>query len=139
MSVAFTTTHRVEFFETDMAGIVHFANYYRMMESAEHQFFRSLKLQIAGTLPDGISFGWPRISATCRFRAPARYEDVITINVSIKARSHRSLTLTYEFRLDEAVLAEGEMTTVFCRVESGGKLEAMAIPEEVVKVFESVA
>jgi acyl-CoA thioester hydrolase len=42
----FITTHRVEFFETDLAGIVHFANYYRFMEQAEHAFFRALGLKI---------------------------------------------------------------------------------------------
>ena len=40
MIAKFSYEHRVEFFETDLAGIVHFANYYRFMEQAEHAFFR---------------------------------------------------------------------------------------------------
>ena len=41
----FITHRRVEFSDTDMAGIVHFANFYRYMEQAEHDFFRSLGFQ----------------------------------------------------------------------------------------------
>ena len=42
MAHAFTMQRRVEFAETDMAGILHFSNYFRFMESVEHAFFRSL-------------------------------------------------------------------------------------------------
>ena len=44
MAHEFKLTRRIEFFETDLAGIVHFSNFYRMMESTEHAFFRSLQL-----------------------------------------------------------------------------------------------
>lgn len=55
----FTTRRRVEFSETDMAGIVHFANFYRWMEEAEHDFFRSLGLSIMVRQEDGSYIGWP--------------------------------------------------------------------------------
>ncbi len=48
MPYEFKLTRRVEFAETDMAGIVHFANFFRMMESTEHAFFRSLGFTIHG-------------------------------------------------------------------------------------------
>ena len=38
----FTTTRRVEFGDTDMAGIMHFANFFRFMERTEHAFLRTL-------------------------------------------------------------------------------------------------
>ena len=40
MPSEFKHTRRIEFAETDMAGIVHFANFFRMMETTEHEFFR---------------------------------------------------------------------------------------------------
>ncbi|MBL8848408.1 MAG: acyl-CoA thioesterase, partial [Planctomycetaceae bacterium] len=40
----FVSQRRVQFSETDMAGIVHFANFFRWMEEAEHEYFRSLGL-----------------------------------------------------------------------------------------------
>ncbi len=53
MSALFTTTCRVEFSDTDMAGIVHFTNFYRWMEYAEHAWFRSLGLKIIEKQQDG--------------------------------------------------------------------------------------
>src|SRR5277367_534084 len=114
MSHHFSTTHRVEFFETDLAGIVHFANYYRFMEQAEHAFFRSLGLKIHGTTPEGVVFGWPRVSATCSFKSPAYYEDVIEIRLTVQRLTRRSLTVSYEFQRGAVILAQGEMKTAYC-------------------------
>ena len=130
MTQPFVATHRVEFFETDLAGIVHFANYYRFMEQAEHSYFRSLGLKIHDTLPDGAVFGWPRVTANCSFNAPARYEDVIEIQVKVIRRTRRSLTTAYEFRRGEQLLATGEMKTAYCIVPAGGGLQSTDMPEE---------
>lgn len=130
MPQPFVTTHRVEFFETDLAGIVHFANYYRFMEQAEHAFFRSLGLKIHDTLPDGTVFGWPRVTASCSFNAPARYEDEIEIHVAVVRRTKRSLTTKYEFRRGEMTLATGEMKTAYCIVPAGGNLQSVDMPDE---------
>ena len=130
MSQPYITSHRVEFFETDLAGIVHFANYYRFMEMAEHSFFRSLGLKIHDTLPDGTVFGWPRVSATCSFNAPARYEDELEIRVTVIRRTLRSLTTTYEFRRGDTLLATGEMKTAYCIVPEDGKLQSVDMPAD---------
>ena len=129
-----TPTHisrrRVEFFETDLAGIVHFANYYRYMEMAEHEFFRSLGLKIHGTLPDGTVFGWPRVSASCSFHAPARYDEEIEVRLTVLRRTARSLTTGYEIRRGETMLATGEMKTAYCLIPSDGRLESADMPLE---------
>ena len=130
MPQTFLTTHRVEFFETDLAGIVHFANYYRFMEQAEHAFFRSLDLKIHGELPDGTVFGWPRVAASCSFNAPARYEDEIEIRVTVVRRTARSLTTAYEFRRGHTLLATGEMKTAYCIVPKEGTLQSVDMPAE---------
>lgn len=129
MPHAFTYDHRVEFFETDLAGIVHFANYYRYMEQAEHAFFRALGLKIHDTLADGTVFGWPRVAANCSFRAPARYGDVVEIRVSVVRLTHRSLTTSYEFFRGETLLATGEMKTAYCIVPTNGTLQSTEMPE----------
>jgi acyl-CoA thioester hydrolase len=126
----FITTHRVEFFETDLAGIVHFANYYRFMEQAEHTFFRSLGLKIHDKLPDGTVFGWPRVTASCSFNAPARYEEEIEIRVTVVRRTKRSLTTAYEFWRGATRLATGEMKTAYCLVPAGGGLQSVDMPDE---------
>ena len=52
-------THRVEFADTDMAGIIHFASFFRYMEVTEHALFRSIGLSINMDV-DGRRIGWPR-------------------------------------------------------------------------------
>lgn len=130
MSHHYLAKHRVEFFETDLAGIVHFANFYRFMEQAEHEFFRSMGLKIHATLPDGTAFGWPRVSATCSFKSPAYYEDEVEIRITILRLTRRSLTMTYEFQREGVVLAVGEMKTAFCVFGAGGKLASAEMPDD---------
>ena len=127
---------RVEFCETDMTGIVHFANFYRYMEQSEHEFFRCLGLKIAGQTVDGANFGWPRLSANCTFRSPAYYEDLVTIHVVVRQRSPKTLRLTYEFFRDDTLLAEGEMVTVYCLVDGKTGLKAAPMPDEASTVFD---
>ncbi len=93
----FITQRRVEFCDTDMAGIVHFANFYRYMEQAEHDFFRSLGFSIMETQADGTVLGWPRVSAKCSFEAPAFYQDVLEIRLIVERIGVKSLTINYEF------------------------------------------
>lgn len=130
MTYHYSTTHRVEFFETDLAGIVHFANFYRFMEQAEHSFFRSLGLKIHGTTAEGVQFGWPRVSASCSFTAPAYYEDEIEIQMTIVRLSRRSLTIQYRFVRGDVELATGELKAAYCIFPSPAKLESAEMPDE---------
>ena len=113
-----------------MAGIVHFSTFYKWMEQAEHDYFRSLGLSIVTHTPDGWTIGWPRVSARCRFEAPAYYEDVIELRLKLVRRGVKSLSYTCEFWRDDTRLAVGEMKTVCCRVKPGEKLVSIEIPPE---------
>ena len=50
MPTEFSIPRRVQFSETDMAGIAHFSNFFRMMEEVEHAFFRSVGLSVSNAL-----------------------------------------------------------------------------------------
>ncbi len=113
-----------------MAGIVHFANFYRFMEEAEHEMFRSLGLKIVEHLPDGTVVGWPRVRCSCSFEAPAYYEDLVEVDVSIARLGVKSLTMSFVFRRGDTRLATGDLKTVFCRFHGAGKFESIAIPPE---------
>lgn len=54
-SPIFTWNRRVEFAETDAAGIVHFSSFFLYMEQAEHALFRSLGLSIFRNRPTSAS------------------------------------------------------------------------------------
>lgn len=124
----FTHARRVQFSDTDMAGIMHFANFYRYMEEAEHSFFRSLGFTIVQKQPDGTVIGWPRVRSSCNFESPAYYDDLIEIDVSIMRQGVKSLTMSFLFRRGETKIASGELKTVCCICAPGGKFQSIEIP-----------
>ena len=68
MVFEFRLKRRVQFYETDAAGIVHFSNYFRYMEEAEHALWRSAGITISGS---GSEIGWPRVSVSFEYLQPA--------------------------------------------------------------------
>jgi YbgC/YbaW family acyl-CoA thioester hydrolase len=126
----FTTSRRVEFADTDTAKIVHFANFFRYMESAELDFLHSRGLSFAWR-EGGVKWGLPRVSASCDFQRPAVFEDVLTIAVTVEKVGSKSVSYRFDFsnQRGEAV-AVGRITTVLCRHLEPGKLESVEIPSE---------
>src|SRR5271167_2282952 len=99
MPTPFRTTRRVEFADTDMAGIVHFSNFFRFMEAAEVEFLRSRGLSVALTW-EGEKLGFPRVAASCDYLRPVHFEDVVDVAVSLVRLGQKSATYGFEFSLD---------------------------------------
>lgn len=129
MPPPFVYRRRVQFHETDLAGIVHFSNFYRYMEEAEHAFLRSRGLKIKEEQADGTVLGWPRVRANCSFELPAYYEDELDIEVRVDRIGVKSLSLAFRIRRGDQQIATGEMKTVCCRFGAAGKFESVEIPE----------
>lgn len=127
---------RVEFAETDMAGIVHFSNFYRYMEQTEHEFFRALGLQLMLHEPGGTVVGWPRVSASCSFKAPAYYNDILEIRLRVERKGVKSLTYRFDMHRGETWIAQGQMKTVCCRFQPGGSLESIEIPSPFLELID---
>ncbi len=128
MPCQFQFRRRIEFAETDMAGIVHFSNFYRYMEQTEHEFFRSLDLSLMLPQPDGSIIGWPRVSASCSFKAPAYYNDFLDLTLRVERRGVKSLTYRFDMTRGDTLIAVGQMKTVCCRFRPGQPLESIEIP-----------
>src|SRR4051812_29601822 len=111
MPTAYHTTRRVEFGDTDMAGIVHFANFFRFMEAAEQEFLRSLGLSVSLKW-EGQAMGFPRVAASCDFVRPARFEDVLDVAVRVRNLGRKSVTYAFEFSKDGQPVAKGQVSTV---------------------------
>lgn len=115
MPYEFVKERTIEFSETDMAGIVHFANFFRWMESTEHAFFRSLG-QTIHVNEGGRMQGWARVHASCDYREPVRYQDVVEVRLLV--REKRPSALTYDFRFTKREngggreVARGTLTVV---------------------------
>ena len=135
MTYEFTTTRTVEFADTDMAGIMHFSNYFRYMESTEHEFFRSLGLSVHQSSSAGM-IGWARVSAACDYRAPLRYEDVVEIHLLVAEKRSKSISYIAEFRKADnrstPPLAIGRWTVVYVTKQGGdSELTSAVIPDDV--------
>tara|TARA_Y100001934_G_C12076455_1_gene642642 strand:- start:107 stop:544 length:438 start_codon:yes stop_codon:yes gene_type:complete len=117
MATTFSMTRTVEFAETDMAGIVHFTNFYRWMEVCEHEFLRSLGLSVDTHTVEG-RVGWPRVKTSCRFKRPLRFEDEVTLTLTVKELRDRSIVYAFDFHKTEdgetILAAHGETIAACC-------------------------
>ena len=136
MAAPFRTTRIVEFHDTDMAGIMHFASFFLYMASAEHEFFRSLGFRIC-TRDNNETLSFPRVAASCQFKAPARCEQILDIAISVSRLSSRSLTLDFEFTHEGSEIATGQITCTCCRIDPAGPLVALPIPEDIANKLQS--
>jgi YbgC/YbaW family acyl-CoA thioester hydrolase len=128
MAAVFRTTRMVEFADTDMAGIIHFTNFFRYMEEAEHAFLRSRGLSVAMEW-EGQSIGFPRVSASCDFLRPVRFEDVVEVALEVSHVGRTSVRYAIEFHHGGEVIARGQLTAVCCRLRrEPHALESVEIP-----------
>ena len=126
----FVYTRRVDFGETDMAGIMHFSNYFRYMEAAESAFLRSLGLSV-NWAEDGVQYGFPRVSVACDYVRPVKFEDELQITVILEKLGTKSVQYRYEFRREGLDIALGRITAVLCRAINHGPFESIVIPETI--------
>ena len=139
MAHEFKFVRTVEFSETDMAGIVHFSNYCKYMESAEHRFFQSIGFSIVTSNLDP-PIGWPRVHTSFDFKKPLRFEDEIEIHLLVAEL--RSKAITYHFRFnklngnDRELAATGKLTVVCVSRTDDGEMKACNIPEAIASKIE---
>ena len=125
----FRVSRIVEFCDTDMAGIVYFANFFRFMEAAEHAYLRACGLSVVTTW-EGEKITFPRVSAACDYLRPARFEDELTVEVRVERIGRTSIRYGFAVRRGEDEIARGHITAVLCRVREGHELEPFAFPDE---------
>jgi YbgC/YbaW family acyl-CoA thioester hydrolase len=129
MAEDFCYRRRVQFAETDLAGLVHFSVFFRYMEEAEHALWRAAGLTIARA---GEVTGWPRLSASFDFKAPLRFEEEFDTRVRLSTITAR--TMKYEFRLErgETLIGEGSITTGLVSKAPGEPLKMLDLPLDIV-------
>ena len=128
MAKVFEYKKRIEFRDTDMAGIVHFANFFGFMEEAEHELLRSIGMGGHSEL-DGQTVSWPRVSAKCDYRQAIKFEEELTLEVSVSRIGTKSVTYEHKMKCDERLIAEGKIVTACCRMVPGEPPKAIPIPQ----------
>src|SRR5579883_671751 len=131
MTAPFRVSRRVDFADTDMAGIIHFSNYFRYMEFAEVAFLRSRGLSVS--MDWGVEHvSFPRVSASCDFLHPVRFDDVVDIEVRVERVGRKSVTYSFNFTHEGKPVAKGRISAVCCRMRPGiHELESIDIPAEI--------
>ncbi len=133
MTYEFTLRRRVEFHETDMAGIVHFSNFFRYMEICEHEFVRSLGYIVhPGENDTGDVIGWPRVHAECDYRRSLRYNEEFDIHLLVRDKKEKALHFDFHFwKVGEKAdkpLAKGKVVVVsVARVN--GEVKGVPLPK----------
>ena len=134
----FKTPRRVEFAQTDAAGIMHFASYFPLVESVEHEFLRSLGMSVLTPDPAGL-ISWPRVAAHCEYSGAVRFEDVLDITLTIGRLGKKSVTFAYEITHAGRAVATAEITAVCCRMLPDKPPLSMVIPADWMKKFKPFA
>jgi YbgC/YbaW family acyl-CoA thioester hydrolase len=119
---------RVAFAETDAAGIVHFSNYFRYFEDAEHALWREAGLSIhemAGPI------GWPRVSAGCDYRRPLRFEQEFEVSVAIAEMSKRTIRYAGAITSDGERVATAAWKIACVAKQPDGSMRSTEIPAHI--------
>ncbi|QFT64504.1 tol-pal system-associated acyl-CoA thioesterase [Roseivivax sp. THAF30] len=109
---------RVYYEDTDMAGIVYYANYLRYIERARSDWVRALGVdQNAMREKDGIVFVVRRVEAD--YIAPAKFDDELVVRTETKSVTGVRLVMHQEVWRGDTLLFQAEVLVV-CVNEAGG-------------------
>lgn len=92
----FQALERVEFRDTDAAGIAHFSVFFNWMERAEHAFLRRLGFSVVQPSPEG-KISWPRVAANCDYFRPIGFEQLFGVQVHVLRLGRSSCTYRFQF------------------------------------------
>ncbi len=132
MTSEFRLNRRVQFHETDAAGIVHFSVFFRYMEEAEHGLWRAAGLSIA---PPGARVGFPRVAASFDFLSPLRFEDEFEVLLQVTRKSTRSLSYRATITKGGDTAARGTLTIACVAKEPGQPMRSTPIPTDIASRF----
>ena len=119
---------RVHFYETDVAGIVHFSVFFKYMEEAEHALWREAGLSIA---EPGSEIGWPRVAASFDYHHALRFEQEFDVHVRVAAMTKRSIRYTCVLSDGDTKIATGTLVTVCVRRQADQAMTVADIPPEI--------
>lgn len=127
---AFKTSFRVVWADTDAAQVVHYSNYFRFFERAEEEFYRQLGFSFTDTAKKGLWF--PRVEAFCQYKQPARFNDLLEVEVTVGFLKEKSFRLDFRIINKETsvMLAAGYVVIVVADKQNG---KATCIPREIVE------
>jgi acyl-CoA thioester hydrolase len=123
---------RVQFYETDAAGIVHFSWFFRYMEDAEHALWRENGLSIH---PEISPIGWPRVGASCEFHRALKFEQEFDVTIRVTEITRRTMSYACDMTQDGRRIASGTLKIACVAKLPDGSMKSTEIPEDVARRF----
>ena len=119
-----TVEEKVRFVETDLMGVVHHSNYFRWFEMGRVEYLRRAGVLLTELMAEGIVF--PITHVDCQYRASAKFDDIILIEVILEDVSPVKMVFTYKVirKEDGVLLATGNTQNVF--TDQNGKIVRLA-------------
>jgi acyl-CoA thioester hydrolase len=114
---------RVRYPEVDAMGLLHHSRYLQYFEMGRVELLRQLGISYADLERQGIFFAVVKVEV--RYKAPARYDEELTLTTRVTRQTHVRIDHAYELRRGETLLAEAT-TTIACIDRQG---ELRQIPE----------
>lgn len=108
---------QVYYEDTDMAGIVYYANYLRFIERARSDWVRQLGIDQLKMKQDGIVFAVRRVEAD--YLSPAVFEDSLVVHTTVKHLTAARMVMAQSVMRADEVLFQADVTIV-C-IGSGGR------------------
>jgi YbgC/YbaW family acyl-CoA thioester hydrolase len=133
MASEYRLRRRVQFYETDAAGIVHFSWFFRYMEEAEHALWREAGLSIH---PSEGEVGFPRVNTSFDFHHPLRFEEEFDVWLRIAAIGKKTIRYTCLVMRGDTKIATGSLTIACVRHRPNEPMSAIEIPPEIASRFE---
>lgn len=127
---------RVQFYETDAAGIVHFSWFFRYMEEAEHAMWRAVGLSVAAP---GSEIGWPRVAASFEFHRALRFEDEFEVWLRVTAIGPKTIQFACVLTRNETRIATGALTIACASQQPNQPLKGIPIPPDIAARFQVAA
>jgi len=120
---------RVRYADTDQMGYVYYGNYARYYEIGRVEALRSIDFHYKVMEDEGVMM--PVYENTSRYLKPARYDDLLTVKVTLKSLPGVRVVFYYEIRnQDDTLLNTGVTTLVFQRRDNG---KLCVAPEKLLK------
>lgn len=111
--------HRVCYGETDCMGVMYYAQYLYLFERSRNEFIRSLGMSYAEVEKRGVLL--PVRDVNCRYRSPARYDDLVYVRAGINDWGKASVNFVYELWDEQKDLLLAEGSTRHALVNRQGK------------------
>jgi len=124
------TSFRVRYAETDQMGVVYYANYLVWMEVGRVELCKTLGFNYRDMERDDSAY-LAVAEATCRYRAPARFDDEVTVKTWVESANKRIVVFAYEIRGGDRILATGFTRHVFVSPQ----MERITMPEKYYPLF----